>query len=275
MAQVVATSTAPLPRPATPGPGAWRYSPASLALVPIALLVSVEAIGGALTSSLALFALAAQALQGTASLAAQTVMAERLRPRAHSRDRLRDAVSAAFLGSALAAGLAVYLAVAAAERLGGSTHGRSGPATAFAVFALIVHLLVLRRIPRRKPGLGSGRSPFAGSMIGVAATAAAALASGLGWMNVWQGADAAAAVIIALMIPCAAWRTVSDTIMHLVPVSARVTTDGSRPAEAVAGEVRTVLSEQFGIAHAHLQVEQREPGLPPPAFGGRFGVREA
>jgi Co/Zn/Cd efflux system component len=237
----------------------------------MALFVVVEAIGGVLTSSLALFALAAQALQGTA----QTVMAERLRPRAHSRDRLRDAVSAAFLVSALAAGLAAHLLVAAVERLGSFTHVRSGPATAFAIFALIVHLLVLRRIPRRKPGFESGRSLFAGSVFSVAATTAAALASGLGWMNVWHGADAAAAVIIALMIPCAAWRMVSDAIMHLVPVSARVTTDGSRPAEAVAEEVRTVLIEQFGIAHAHLQVEQRESGIPLPAFGGRSGVHEA
>ena len=97
--------------------------------------------------------------------------------------------------AALAAGLAAHLLVAAVERLGSFTHVRSGPATAFAIFALIVHLLVLRRIPRRKPGFESGRSLFAGSVFSVAATTAAALASGLGWMNVWHGADAAAAVI--------------------------------------------------------------------------------
>lgn len=249
--------------------------PTALVLGPMALLVVVEAIGGVLTSSVALFALAAQALQSTASLAEEIVMAERLPRRAHSRDRLRDAVSAAFLVSALAVGLAAHLVVAAVERLGGSTHVRSGPATAFAIFALIIHLLLLRRIRRRKPGFGSGRSPFAGSMIGIAASTAATVASGLGLMNVWQRADAAAAVIIALMIPCAVWRTVSDAIVHLVPVSARVAIDGSRPASAVAGEVRTVLSEQFGIAHAHLQVEQRESGIPLPTFGGRFAVHEA
>ncbi len=188
------------------------------ALVITAGFMLVEAVGGLLTGSLALLADAGHMLSDTGALAV-ALMASRWASRPPDSRQTMGYQRAEVLGAGLNAGallvLAVWITVEAIGRFGESTEILAGPMLVVAVIGLAVNLGIAGMLSGHGHSLNT-RAAMLHVLGDALGSVGALIAGGLILWRGWTWVDAAASIMIALIICVGAWRVLREVIAVLM-----------------------------------------------------------
>lgn len=247
-------------------------------LVVMTVCVVADVVGGLMSGSLALLALASQMLFAVALLGfmVHPTPSARLAPTVSSS---RSLPAILFAGAALIA-VSVHVLVEAARRFAEAPEVRGVPMMILGAGGLMAHLLVLRTL-----SVGTSSVRYLGVVrlhrAGAVASLWTILAGWLVWDMRWGAADTAAAVGAALLVVYSSGKLLIDALTaRRTTLSARLVVDGSRPPDDVLRDVQAVLAERFGLQGTGLKLERppredpaarrdRQTGEPPRSAGVR------
>ena len=221
-----------------------------VALLLTGAFMVAEAIGGALSGSLALLADAGHMMTDTAALALSWYafrVARRPADLSRSYGHHRFQVLAAFINGATLIGIAIWITVEAAERLLDPVDVLGGMMLAVAVLGLVVNIIafaVLHGGSRENLNVRGAVLHVAGDMMG---SAAAIVAAGVILLTGWTAIDPILSVLVALLILRSAWALVSRS-WHVLMEGTPEGIDVKALTESLVREVPGVLD----IHHVHL-----------------------
>jgi cobalt-zinc-cadmium efflux system protein len=203
------------------GPPASRQHEGRLALVLTlaAGYMLAEAIGGALTGSLALLADAGHMLTDVIALSLG-LFAVRLARRSPTPQRTygyhRTEILVALAQGALLVGVALALFVEAIERLGEPRAILAGPMLAIALGGLLVNLVGLALLAHGRERNLNVRGAFLHVLSDTLGSASAISAAALLLLFGWTWADAVASMAIAVLIVLSSWSLLREAVSVLM-----------------------------------------------------------
>jgi cobalt-zinc-cadmium efflux system protein len=193
----------------------------------------VEALGGWWTGSLALLSDAGHMLTDGAALGLAAIaswMARRPPSERHSYGLGRAEIVAALANASAMLAIVLGLGYEAIVRLGNPTPVLGAPAALIAAVGLVLNVWVMRRLHGHDMNTRAARLHVIGDALGsVAALASGAVIALTGWTRI----DAAASLLICVLIAASSWRLLRESLhalMEGVPHGLSVETIGSEMA---------------------------------------------